>query len=504
MNKSKILIVEDEVIIAMEIADRLQSMGYDVLRIVANGKDAIACAINEKPDLILMDIMIQGPIDGIETATKIQERINIPVIYLTANADEATLERAKVSDAFGYLIKPFEEKELNTTIEMSLYKHRMELKLRESEQRYRSLVSNSSIGIFRLNKEGKIVHGNPAFIKLVGSNKFNEIAGKPIYRFFVGGKEKFDHLCQICNKTNEVKRYRVEIQNGKQNFVVSLSGNTFKNNKGEIVYFDGTMEDVTMQQRYEEKLVKAKEKAEESDRLKTEFLAGMSHEIRTPVNTIMNYLSLLRDSLTDIEKSTYDDVFSAIQVGSLRLTRTIDSIINMAQFRAGTFEIFKKEMDLYEDVLKTINKEFEYTAKQRGLELKLTNYATNTKIFGDKYSLSQLFTNLVDNGLKYTEKGSVEIKIYNLDNGGLVVDIKDTGIGISEEFLPILFKPFSQEEQGYTRSFDGNGLGLALVQKYCGLNDAKIKVRSKKDVGTIFTIQFLQNELNSKIKVKQK
>ena len=93
-------------------------------------KMQLEAAQSDKPDLMLMDIMIQGDIDGIETATKIRTILDIPVIYLTANADESTLERAKVSDAFGYLIKPFEEKELNTTIEMALYKHRMEAKLK--------------------------------------------------------------------------------------------------------------------------------------------------------------------------------------------------------------------------------------------------------------------------------------------------------------------------------------------------------------------------------------
>ena len=100
MSKTRILVVEDEIIIAMEIADRLKSMGYDVLRIVANGEMAIKTAMAERPDLILMDIMIQGDMDGIEAATKIHAFSDLPVIYLTANADESTLERAKVSDAF--------------------------------------------------------------------------------------------------------------------------------------------------------------------------------------------------------------------------------------------------------------------------------------------------------------------------------------------------------------------------------------------------------------------
>jgi len=197
MKSKKILIVEDEIIIAMEIADRLKSMGYEVLRIVSNGEMAIKTALSEKPDLILMDIMIQGDMDGIETASKILAHSSIPVIYLTANADESTLERAKVSDAFAYLIKPFEERELNTTIEMALYKHKMEAKLKESEERFKSLVENSSIGIFRLSASGNILHANPSFVQILGFSKLSEILNKNISEFLIGGNEKTQKISFI-------------------------------------------------------------------------------------------------------------------------------------------------------------------------------------------------------------------------------------------------------------------------------------------------------------------
>jgi len=498
MLNKKILVVEDEVIIAMEIADRLKSMGYDVLRIVANGQMAIESVLKEKPDLILMDIMIQGDIDGIETATKIHEFSDVPVIYLTANADESTLERAKVSDAFGYLIKPFEEKELNTTIEMALYKYNMEAKLRESEERFKSLVENSSIGIFRLSKEGKILHGNPAFIKLLGYGELKEVIGQDLSKIIVGGIEKSEEILELIKSKGKINRLKVELLSfaGKKVFI-SLGGNVVKWQK-EVIYFDGTIEDISNQVIYEEQLIESKEKAEESDRLKTEFLAGMSHEIRTPINTIMSYLSLLNDGLNTSSDSIYKHVFEAIEVGSLRLTRTIDSILNMAQFQSGTFDIFKTKIDLIEEVLNSLYQEFKYTADQRGLELKFSSSAENTSILGDKYSLSQLFVNLIDNGLKYTRDGYVEIRVYNDEDGVLCVDVEDSGIGISEKFLPTLFKPFTQEEQGYTRKFDGNGLGLALVNRYCDLNEGIIKVSSTKGEGTKFTVKFLQTNKNNK------
>ena len=134
MSKAKILVVEDELISAKGIRSALKSLGYDVLDIVASGKEAIQKASGSQPDLILMDIKLDGEMDGIEAARQIKDRFNIPVVYLTAHADDATLERAKITDPFGYILKPFEERELHVAIEIAFYKHKMEDTLLHGEK----------------------------------------------------------------------------------------------------------------------------------------------------------------------------------------------------------------------------------------------------------------------------------------------------------------------------------------------------------------------------------
>jgi hypothetical protein len=132
MSTVKILVVEDEAIIAEDIASRLEKMGYTVVDIVATGKDAIEAATANQPNLVLMDIMLQGKMDGIEAAEKIRTILGIPVVYLTANADETTLQRAKITGPFGYVLKPFKEKELRATIEIALSRHQVELEMQEA------------------------------------------------------------------------------------------------------------------------------------------------------------------------------------------------------------------------------------------------------------------------------------------------------------------------------------------------------------------------------------
>ncbi len=129
MTTARILIVEDERIVAEDLRETLGALGYEVVGIVPSGEAAIEQAAAHHPDLVLMDIMLRGNLNGIDAAQHVRDRLDIPVVYLTAYADDATLARAKVTEPFGYLIKPFEERELLTAIEMALYKHAMEKKL---------------------------------------------------------------------------------------------------------------------------------------------------------------------------------------------------------------------------------------------------------------------------------------------------------------------------------------------------------------------------------------
>ena len=182
MTQARILVVEDESIVALDIQDRLKSLGYDVPATVASGERAVEQAGALRPDLVLMDIRLQGRMDGVEAADLIRQRFGIPVIYLTANADHPTVQRAKVTEPFGYVIKPFEERELHTTIEVALYKHQAEQSLKESEERYRLLVELSPEAIV-VQSEDRIVYANPAAANLFGATSAETLLGLALARF---------------------------------------------------------------------------------------------------------------------------------------------------------------------------------------------------------------------------------------------------------------------------------------------------------------------------------
>lgn len=187
---TQILVVEDEIIIAEDLQIKLIRMGYSVPDIVSSGEDAIKKVKENNPDIILMDIVIHGKMDGIETVEKIHAFSDVPVIYLTAYADQYTLERAKITEPFGYLLKPFKERELLITLEMALYKHKMETKLKESEKRLRererwltAAIKSIGDGVIATDMTGSIKIMNPLAEALTGWKKEDALC-KPLLEIF--------------------------------------------------------------------------------------------------------------------------------------------------------------------------------------------------------------------------------------------------------------------------------------------------------------------------------
>jgi len=227
-----------------------------------------------------------------------------------------------------------------------------------------------------------------------------------------------------------------------------------------------------------------------ADKIKSDFLAQMSHEIRTPLNAIVGNVNYLNDSFGEKMNQDARECFEGIDLASGRIVRTIDLILNVAELQTSIYKPQYEKIDLDLKILKKLYKEYSLSAKQKGLEFIYTCKEKETIITADEYSITQIFANLIDNAIKYTKKGKIEILLERNKTDNIVVEIKDTGIGIKKDFLPRLFEPFVQEDQGYSRSYDGNGLGLSLVKRYCELNNSFIEVESKKNVGSIFRIIF--------------
>jgi signal transduction histidine kinase len=238
----------------------------------------------------------------------------------------------------------------------------------------------------------------------------------------------------------------------------------------------------------------AKERAEASDKLKSEFLGQVSHEIRTPLNAILSFTNLIKDNIDEKTPQDFDEYFDVINRAGARLIRTIELILNISDVNANTYNYNKEHFDLVE-IIKEINIPLRFKYKNKNIEFNILAETNRTDVNLDKFSVFQALSNLIENAYKYTNRGEINIKIF--EKGKIqIVEISDTGIGISEEFMPRLFDPFSQEDQGFTRKYEGNGLGLTLVKRYCDLNGISIEVNSIKKTGTTFTLTFQKSGKN--------
>jgi signal transduction histidine kinase len=214
----------------------------------------------------------------------------------------------------------------------------------------------------------------------------------------------------------------------------------------------------------------------------------MSHEIRTPLNVILTANQFLADELPEKESETGTILKSVISAGK-RLQRTIDLILNISSIQSGSYEPDFEEVNLSTELYNLVN-EFKSLSGEKNIALVLKNKVREPKVWADKYTLNQIFQNLIGNAVKYTLNGAIEINIAENTDGNIYVEVKDTGIGMSEEYMVNLFTPFSQEDAGHKRKFEGNGLGLALVKEYVKLNNAKISVESRKNKGSVFMVVF--------------
>jgi AmiR/NasT family two-component response regulator len=176
MAKAKILIVEDEAITAKDLQNMLKELGYDVPAIASSGEGAIKTAEEIEPDVVLMDIVLKGDVDGIEAAELIRVRFDIPVVYVTAYLDEGRLEKTKVTEPYGYIIKPFGNKELRPVIEMALQRYRLEKALRESEAKYRTFIEMTSEGYWVLDSEHKTGEVNQTLCDLLGYTRAEKMS----------------------------------------------------------------------------------------------------------------------------------------------------------------------------------------------------------------------------------------------------------------------------------------------------------------------------------------
>ncbi len=254
MTPPRILIVEDEMLIAKDIEGMLRGLGYEVAGHASSGEAAVEAALAARPDLVLMDVILKGAMDGVEATGLIKARVDLPVVFLTAHTDEATLERIKVSEPAGCLFKPVEQRELGAAIVMALYKHALLRALKDSEEKFRNVFENAPVGIYRTTPDGRILMANPALSRILGYGSFDELVTRNLEsEGFEAGYPRSVFIAAIETSGEVVGWESIWTKRDGSRAYIRENARAFRDRSGRTLYYEGTVEDVTAQREIEQR-----------------------------------------------------------------------------------------------------------------------------------------------------------------------------------------------------------------------------------------------------------
>ncbi len=357
---------------------------------------------------------------------------------------------------------------------------------REKEQ-FRILVENAADIILMVGRDGTVLFASPSIERhtgypveeLIGTNAFSYVNPDDRAQIIRSVEDAFSNRSSTLNI-----RFRLQNKAGEMRSY-EATGKVLPGQPDRLILQE---RDITKQERYEAELASARDAALESSRLKSAFLANMSHEIRTPLNVILGYVDVIGDHLAEIGDHTQQEYLEAASRAGRRLSQTINGILDYSKIEAGQFQCQPELLHLSDLVARQVD-DFRALANRKGVDIRFVDEAPGACVMADEYCVSAAVQNLIGNAIKFTDRGYVELRQFR-HQAELCLEVHDTGVGIDPKFLPKLFQPFVQEDSGFSRRFEGSGLGLALTKRFLDANQARISVKSEKGAGAAFTIHF--------------
>lgn len=494
---SRILVVEDDAIIGADIQRTLQRLGYDVPAMVDNAEDALRSVRTDPPDLVLMDIQLRGAEDGVEATTQIRRASDVPVVYLTAHSDEATLARARATGPHGYVIKPFNERDLRTAIEVAIGKHEIERQLSERERWFSTTLRSLGDAVIATDPSERITFMNTVAQQLTGFTG-NSALGRPLREVLrlvdIAGTTVKSPVAEALHSgfaaalpfdTQLIDRHGVSRD-------IDDAATPIVDDRGALLGGVIVFRDVTDQKRLERRL----ETAQRVASLCT-MAAGIAHEINNPLAiTISNVafveaeMEIARSDLATAPEGArwmmlMDGWLEALKdasAGAERVRKVVATMRSLSGLAKPSREILDVT-HLLEQALKLTNVALRQKARL------VRAYGTTPFVHVDENQLVGVFVTLLDNAAEAIDEGAPEtneirLSTYTDDAGRAVIEVTDTGKGIPRAQLTKIFDPFfSTKGLGA-----GMGVGLSVSHTFVAAAGGELTVESEVGRGTTFRV----------------
>lgn len=499
-----VMVVEDEQLIAKDIADTLTKLGYDVTGTVSSAEACVASAATRRPDLVLMDIHLQGKLDGIEAARLLRERFDIPVVFLSAYADEGTVARAKQSAPLGYLLKPFRKSELRSAVEVGLFRHQMERQLRERERWFSTTLRAIGDAVVAVDAAGQVSFMNSAAEKLIGRTE-NGAKGQPLGNVFQLLNEKtrepIQDPIQLAMTRQEVVRLPADtaLICGERELPVDDSVAPIVDDRGERLGAVIVMRDVT-----EERL--ARQQMVAADRLASlgAVAAGIAHEINNPLTYILGNVGFLSEELGRVAQLIQPLLPAGREEELLVTLGRLGSLIGEVEEGASRVSRIVADLGLFGrregeanegDAIAALDWALRVSHNSLSRVARIRrNLEPIPKVRGDEGRLGQVFLNMLLNAAHAMQDGdpaanelfvAATLEARSDGPAHVRITIKDSGSGMTAEVLERIFDPFFTTKPIGT----GTGLGLSVCHGVVQELGGSIRVSSEPGRGSTFTVR---------------
>jgi len=485
---ARILIVEDESIVAFNLQQRLSQLGYEVPHVAVSGQQSLDFVSQSRPDLVLMDIHIEGDMDGIEVAARLNQDRPVPVIYLTAYSEDSTLERARKTRPYGYLIKPFSERELHATIQMALERHAVEEALVENRRLLQQALDAASLGILEFNPSSAAMTLNPRTAELLDRPAENSIT---LDSFLAGIDEKDRALVatRFQEALDPLKKFSEEfrlLSDQKPARWIKIDASALPEQR-----ISGVVQDISERKHAEIRLRKLNEGLEslvgertnelrESLKELETFSYSVAHDLRSPIRAIAGLSAvLLEDYRTQLNEEGIK-LIARIAAKSTQMSNLIDALLNLSHLSKVTPQL--SEVNLSSIAVEIIEQQME-TEPERVADVRI---APDLKAQGDPVLVRSVLDNLLRNAWKFCANRDItRIEVgHELNAGQDVFYVKDNGCGFDMAHADQLFSPFRRLHS--ETEFKGTGIGLSIVQRIAARHGGRVWVQARPNQGATF------------------